>query len=310
MSDSSSVCFLPLVPENRRRAFFWQFTLLTTLAWMIGGLLAAFIQYNFPIISFNPIFREFFYSLIRGSLIGTAQWFVLRRYRLKTLWIFNTAGGFLISSLVALAWRPVIGGLFGAIAYIWLGLAQWLILRKRVRNAWQWIFVPPLALLAGNVLRLGFLVPIVLLQLPVAPFALVGIEVIAGFIVNAILAALFLRLRRNRIALPTVEEENVRWITERSQLRQLQASLYERLDKAWEAEMTANQPLVYGVAVTPDGEIVRDRPMDAAATEYREQTPLAQLVSPNPAPYSEVAWFEVRFTPTGALKIEPLEAED
>uniref|UniRef100_A0ACD5GYA2 Uncharacterized protein n=1 Tax=Desertifilum tharense IPPAS B-1220 TaxID=1781255 RepID=A0ACD5GYA2_9CYAN len=71
MSDSSSASFLPLVPENRRRAFFWRFTLLTTLAWMVGGLLAALIQYNFPIVSFNLIFREFFYSLIRGSLIGT-----------------------------------------------------------------------------------------------------------------------------------------------------------------------------------------------------------------------------------------------
>uniref|UniRef100_A0ACD5GZB6 Uncharacterized protein n=1 Tax=Desertifilum tharense IPPAS B-1220 TaxID=1781255 RepID=A0ACD5GZB6_9CYAN len=217
-----------------------------------------------------------------------------------------------LSSVPWWLWLGVrtIGGLFGAIAYIWLGLAQWLILRKQVRNAWQWIFVPPLALLAGNLLRLGFLLLMIVPQLPVAPYTLVGIEVIAGFIVNAILAALFLRLRRNRIALPNLEEENVRRITERSQLRQLQASLYERLDKAWEAEMTANQPLVYGVAVTPDGEIVRDRPMDAAATEYREQTPLAQLVSPNPAPYSEVAWFEIRFTPTGALEIEPLAAED
>jgi hypothetical protein len=76
-----------------------------------------------------------------GASVGAAQWLILRQYVPNGLWIVATSVGWGISSVIANAWFETIGGALGNIFYIWLGLTEWLVLRKYARNAWWWVFV-------------------------------------------------------------------------------------------------------------------------------------------------------------------------
>lgn len=309
MTDSSSVN-LPFIPANRRRSFFWQFTLATALSWIAGGLLASWLRIVILAgIPRNSILSEFIYGAILGTILGLTQWWVLRRYRLDRLWIFNTGAGFVISAVISQAWRPWIGGLLATIAYIWLGMAQWLVLRKRVDRSWRWLIVPPIAMLVANLFRLIVFFIVLSSNLALPPWSWVGIEILAGLMIGVIFAGCFLMLHRRGgyFSLPT--EAGYRLIKDREQIRKLKESLYEQIDRAWQTETTTHQSLVYGVAVATEGTIIQYQPINAVAGEHQEQTPLAQLVSQHPTADLEVAWFEVCFLPTGRLEVQEWESE-
>lgn len=90
---------------------------------------------------------------IGGAAIGLAQWFVLRQQFSQALWwvLVNAAIWGLMgsSSLGALGWvtpstlsvplRAIYGTIDGVQLGALIGVAQWLVLRQQVDNAWRWI---------------------------------------------------------------------------------------------------------------------------------------------------------------------------
>lgn len=65
-------------------------------------------------------------------------------------------------------------------------------------------------------------------------------------------------------------------ITDPAKLQQLQKSLYEKVDEAWNQSIT--QDLEFRVSVTEDGSIVDYQPINSEAEAQQSQTPLPQLL--------------------------------
>ncbi|NJL00380.1 MAG: hypothetical protein HC838_09965 [Spirulinaceae cyanobacterium RM2_2_10] len=183
-----------LIPRPLRRRFMALFTLCTVLGFLTGSWLAQ--AFSVPLLELlkhfasaqnSPLSGVFGIALvilvsnvIAGMCLGIGQWLILRPYVRNRWWIVATGIGWTINRLALegideirqLMWgNTAIGGtaflLFSLstailvpLAFIGLGLAQWLILRKFVQRVWLWIFLPSLATwLAGLVLAL----PVVLL---------------------------------------------------------------------------------------------------------------------------------------------------
>ncbi|MEQ9625521.1 hypothetical protein [Coleofasciculus chthonoplastes] len=93
-------------------------------------------------------------GIIGGTIIGLAQWLVLRRHlSLAWWWIIASLLGWGVmglSSFGVIGWfaprtmrlfpRLVYGVIDGATLGLILGMAQWWVLRQYVSKAWGWIF--------------------------------------------------------------------------------------------------------------------------------------------------------------------------
>ncbi len=169
-----------LIPRFQRRSFFIQFTLMTFLGWVVGGIASIAIEKT--IVEMLPravLQQKIWYTLAKyfsngvfALIFGADQALVLRRYLSGWLWIFATSLGWLVANSVSAQWinyiasiaslnqisveQKVIFGFLSTIAYIlsgiWLGFFQWLVLRRYTTRAWWWNFLPSISFLFISIL--------------------------------------------------------------------------------------------------------------------------------------------------------------
>lgn len=114
-------------PTSIEWAMLFQWVLATTLGWLLGLI--------------------FFGELGIGVAVGLAQWLVLRQ-------VIRRAGWWILASTVGwgIGWAIIVTGLVvppngtgltalisGAILGIYIGLAQWIVLRRNVAQAGWWL---------------------------------------------------------------------------------------------------------------------------------------------------------------------------
>ncbi|MBW4560867.1 MAG: hypothetical protein KME32_06845 [Mojavia pulchra JT2-VF2] len=161
-----------LIPRSQRRRFLIQFTFMTCLGWVVGGVASIALEkilYNFLLVlSQDPqmwnTLASYFSSFVFAAIFAADQALVLRRYLSGWLWMLATSVGWLIANTVSTAWISYISGVasslndsltsdamiilgfMSTVAYIisgvWLGLCQWLVLRRYTVGAWWWNFLP------------------------------------------------------------------------------------------------------------------------------------------------------------------------
>ncbi len=155
-----------LIPCSQRRRFFIQFTFMTLMGWIVGGIASLALEktlnsWNLPI---ENTLISYLGSIVFALIFAADQALVLRSYLSGWLWMLATSVGWLIANGVATAWIKyfvfvgaslnvnsspdaiVILGFLSTSSYvlsgIWLGFFQWLVLRKYTAGAWWWNFIP------------------------------------------------------------------------------------------------------------------------------------------------------------------------
>lgn len=162
-----------LIPRQKRRIFFFRFTLMTLLGWVVGGiaslalkrlfvdLLPAVVNFPHPVLS---IWGEYISNLLFALIFGADQALVVRQYISGKQWMIVTTLGWLVASNFSAIWvqhiyfqavslnqtlssqQILLFGFLSTLAYVisglWLGFFQWLVLRRYAVNAWKWAFVP------------------------------------------------------------------------------------------------------------------------------------------------------------------------
>lgn len=129
------------------------------LGWTLataGGMLLGFLP-SIPLVNaLNLGFAQIAVPVLAGTVIGFAQWFVLRRYvTASTHWLWTDGiswaagyilGLFLIQVLPSTLFAAFIGYfLFGVI----VALVQWPVLRREIPHVITWIIASALAWAAG-----------------------------------------------------------------------------------------------------------------------------------------------------------------
>ncbi|AKG21740.1 hypothetical protein [Calothrix sp. 336/3] len=159
-----------LIPRSQRQAFFWQFTLMTIMGWVVGGIASIGLEKTLlekipeSLFQEQPLFSLAFRiaaTIIFAVIFATDQALVLRQYISPWLWIIATCIGSLLFTQIAEAWKNyiifvatssnplaediIVYGILSTFAYnfsaIWLGFCQWLVLRRYVTGAWWWNFI-------------------------------------------------------------------------------------------------------------------------------------------------------------------------
>ncbi|MEH2337245.1 hypothetical protein [Nostoc sp.] len=172
-----------LIPRSQRQRFFIQFTLMTLIGWVVGGVasiaLEKIILESFsPSVALQPqtwsILVRSLSNVVFAVIFAADQALVIYRYLPGLQWIFATSVGWLIANGVSTAWinyistiasslnetlspeQTFIFGFLSAIAYIisgiWLGLCQWLVLRRYTVGIWWWNFLPSISFLLISIL--------------------------------------------------------------------------------------------------------------------------------------------------------------
>jgi hypothetical protein len=157
------------IPRSQRQRFFYRFTLMTLLGWVVGGIVSLAVEDTLNRLD-SPVWHilsGYLASIAFAVVFGADQALVLRPYLSGWLWMWATSVGWLIANGVAISWSNyilaiansldvaaspeliVILGFLSTISYvisgIWLGLCQWLVLRKHTTDAWWWNFLPAIA---------------------------------------------------------------------------------------------------------------------------------------------------------------------
>ncbi|MEH2377972.1 MAG: hypothetical protein V7K27_03560 [Nostoc sp.] len=167
-----------LIPRSQRQRFFIQFTLMTLSGWVVGGVasiaLEKIILQSFsPSVAIQPqtwsILVRSLSNVVFAVIFAADQSLILYRYLPGWQWIFATSVGWLIANGVSTAWINYIStiasssledtlilGFLSAIAYIisgiWLGICQWLVLRRYTAGIWWWNFLPSISFLLISIL--------------------------------------------------------------------------------------------------------------------------------------------------------------
>ncbi|AFY49707.1 hypothetical protein Nos7524_3934 [Nostoc sp. PCC 7524] len=172
-----------LIPRSQRRMFFFQLTLMTVIGWVVGGIASIAIERIIwqslpPNVAAQPQIWSFWIRLVGNMVFAVIfaadQALVLRRYISFWLWLLATSIGWLLAYSVSTAWIHYIStiansfndtltsevaltlGFLSTLLYIlsgiWLGLCQWLVLRRYTSKVWWWNFLPSLAFLCISVL--------------------------------------------------------------------------------------------------------------------------------------------------------------
>ncbi len=140
--------------KTKRKAIDWWFWPILVIGTLIGSVIAFFVF--FLAMSFvgesggriPDLVASLILTICFGSVIGIAQWFVLRRYVPRTaIWIGATSVGFLICSPIifflsggfgpyltpraSLIMTFVLGGV--------MGIMQWFTIYKKVKQSALWI---------------------------------------------------------------------------------------------------------------------------------------------------------------------------
>jgi len=167
-----------LIPRSQRQRFFIQFTLMTLIGWVVGGVasiaLEKIILQSLSLsVAIQPqtwsILVRSFSNVVFAVIFAADQSLILYRYLPGWQWIFATSLGWLIANGVSTAWinyistivssspeETLILGFLSAIAYIisgiWLGICQWLVLRRYTSGVWWWNFLPSISFLLITIL--------------------------------------------------------------------------------------------------------------------------------------------------------------
>ncbi|UKO99055.1 hypothetical protein [Nostoc sp. UHCC 0870] len=162
-----------LIPRSQRRIFFVQFTLMTIVGWVVGGIVSIAIekilwQTLLPTFADQPQVWSFCVRLLGNIVFAVVfaadQALVMRRYLPGWLWILATSIGWLLANGVSTAWINYIASLANSsdqtlspettltlgflstflyiLSGIWLGFVQWLVLRRYTVKTWWWNFFP------------------------------------------------------------------------------------------------------------------------------------------------------------------------
>jgi len=148
---------------------------MTLIGWVVGGVasiaLEKIILQTSPSVAIQPqiwgILVRSISNVVFAVIFAADQSLVLYPYLLSWQWIFATSVGWLIANGVSTAWinyistiatslnetlspeQTFIFGFLSAIAYIisgiWLGLCQWLVLRRYTTGIWWWNFLPSIS---------------------------------------------------------------------------------------------------------------------------------------------------------------------
>ncbi|MEH2364362.1 hypothetical protein [Nostoc sp.] len=167
-----------LIPRSQRQRFFIQFTLMTLIGWVVGGVASIalekiILQSLSPSVAIQPqtwsILVRSLSNVVFAVIFAADQSLILYRYLPGWQWIFATSVGWLIANGVSTAWINYIStiasssledtlilGFLSAIAYIisgiWLGICQWLVLRRYTAGIWWWNFLPSISFLLISIL--------------------------------------------------------------------------------------------------------------------------------------------------------------
>jgi hypothetical protein len=167
-----------LISPSVRRKLIIQFTFITVLGWVVGGIVSTLLENSMMQILPNTVFSDIqtnhllaksLNSVSFAVIFAAFQALVLRRYVSGWLWMLATSIGWLLANSVSAGWINYISaiatstnpnlsprailfwGFVSTFAYIlsgiWLGICQWLVLRLYSKNSGQWIFVPSIAFL-------------------------------------------------------------------------------------------------------------------------------------------------------------------
>jgi len=172
---------LLLVPRSERRGFFLLFAFMTMLGWIGGGIaslaLEKILRENIPEdFTQNELLWFKIAKLVATSLFAlifaTDQSIPLSKYISGWSWMLVTAIGWLFANTVSTSWIAYISsmaasnnqtspqaviffGILSTTAYIfsglWLGLLQWLVLRRQAEKSWWWIFIPSISYFAISI---------------------------------------------------------------------------------------------------------------------------------------------------------------
>jgi hypothetical protein len=159
-----------LIPRSHRQRFFIQFTLMTLIGWVVGGVasiaLEKIILQSLLSVDIQPqtwsILVRSLSNVVFAVIFAADQSLVLYRYLPGWQWLFATSVGWLMANGVSTAWINYIStivlsspeetfilGFLCAIAYIlsgiWLGICQWLVLRRHTAGIWWWNFLPSIS---------------------------------------------------------------------------------------------------------------------------------------------------------------------
>jgi len=182
-TNSNSQSVKLLIPRTQRRKFFLLFTFMTVLGWVVGGVFSLAIErvLTQTVSAVGSVQLQTWSYWIRllsnivfAVIFAADQALVIRRYLSGWRWMIATSIGWLSADCVATAWinyissiasslneslSPELGIIFGflsTIAYIfsgiWLGLLQWLVVRRYTSKAWWWSCVPSIAFLLISLL--------------------------------------------------------------------------------------------------------------------------------------------------------------
>ncbi len=156
-----------LIPRSQQRRFLIQFTFMTVMGWIVGGVASIGTEkILLPQLASLTTLVRFLSNIVFALIFAAHQAIALRPY-LSTwwLWILATSMGWLIANSVSVAWisnisslaaslnkslsgeEMIFWGALSTISYIlsgiWLGFCQWLVVRRY--GAWWWNFLPSIA---------------------------------------------------------------------------------------------------------------------------------------------------------------------
>lgn len=325
-----------LIPPYDRLKFALQFVFATGIGWLLVSVLLSPLQNSILPDSWRPegMLGTFVSGLAFGLIVGATQWVALRRYVPDPLWILASTVGYVILLTTFQGWfnliaqgvsngsipsglgtvsNPlvttflfgVIGAILGALCAIWLGLAQWLVLRQYAEPSWGWVFVPSIAILLSFILLASqWLLSTIKVVLPLN-ISVLGAGVLG--MTQAIALSMLLRRHREMFFSPNSLLAIAPQIMDYGQVQLLGERLERQLNHAWNQEIAGDHPLSYLVGVSQTGAIVAFEPMNQFTAENANLTPLPDLVSPASGLGSEslppLAKFQVIFLPSGSLEL-------
>lgn len=323
-----------LISPFERIQFTGLFVLATGVGWFVIGLILRSVQ-DLTLVNYlegRGLLSALVSGFVSGLVVSATQWFVLRRYLPDWLWILAGATGYVLLTTTLEAWWGWIGqamtlpevmalaekvppqtmvtltGLtrmgLAAVCSIWLGVAQWLLLRQYTRFSRWWIGVPAIAVMV-SALFTAFSAGLVLLNVNVPLDSNVLGAGILGITQAIALCALQRRTSNHTLTALTTSP-----VLDYNQATRLGKRLHQHLSDAWTSEHLNQESLNYLVAVTETGAIATYKPINQPAIDQVQQTPLPKLVipevlTPENGTIPPLAQFDVTFLPSGKLQVRP-----
>lgn len=326
--NSSQAHGLLIAPFER-----FTFALLFVTATGVGSFLVRWVLHlslQSPLISESVqaggTIGAFVSGIGAGVFVGGLQWLVLRRYLPDWLWILASTAGYGIvmpllftwqqfppeqflptaaiaqidhlSPPIALMLQALLSLVVAAACTVWLGLAQWFVVRQFTRSSQVWIVVPSIGVfLSGFALVVRMLTP--WNQLPLA------VDIFSAGISGLVQAIVFCTLLRKRssTSFPFAIAPEIR---RQSKLKRLAQRLHAQLQPLWQSDLPDNRPLSYLVGVDDTGTIVACEPENSWSLAAIDHTPIPQFIETSHVPEAiqpRLARFHVIFRSAGQVRI-------